>query len=568
MNARRRIAVAMVLLTGAAYFGQPPGLAAQETDEPRRIGLGFNPREAEPRVAVVEPGSLADRAGLRVYDVIVSLNGRSLAEHGPELGTLMRGDEPLVFEVRRGEEELTLTIGGPEGPAGPYDDVALELADILESRYLFPDRGLRYAESLRTDVRAGAYASIEDDAAFADRVSSDLNALAEDRHLRVSPPGASPTGPRIVRRHPDGAGDPAEGRPGPTQVIRGGSGGVPGGAMSDPVPESGWLTDEVAFMRIGLMPPDPALKAWAASFMEEHAEAEALVLDLRLCRGGTVDMMNGFLPYLFGDETHLLTMDTRVGAAQEVEQAFDDAPEVRGVETDEGVLRWHHVVVPSETANRPDMPVYVLTGMTGSACEHLTMALQATGRATVIGSRTAGAGHYSTMVELPGGFSLLLPIGRTYDPRTDEGWELVGIEPDVQVDPSVAEERALELFEESRKGALPLELERVLRDYERHWSQGDAEGLAALFVEDGLIARGGAWIRGRDAIRDAYRIASGPLRLRAIEFASRGGVGYIVGAYGYGESLPVEDLGLFTLTLRRDASGRWLIVSDLDRTGG
>ena len=155
MNGRPRLAVAMVLLAGAALLAHPMALTAQETEEPRRIGLGFNPREAEPRVAVVDPGSLADQAGLRVYDVIVSLNGRSLADHGPELGALMRGDDPLVFVVRRGEEELTLTIGGPERLDGLYDEVALALADILESRYLFPDRGLRYAESLRTDVRAG-----------------------------------------------------------------------------------------------------------------------------------------------------------------------------------------------------------------------------------------------------------------------------------------------------------------------------------------------------------------------------------------------------------------------------
>lgn len=457
MNVGRRIAVAMVLLVGGALLAHPVALPAQETEEPRRIGLGIDPREAEPRVAVVEPGSLADEAGLRVQDVIMSLNGRSFAEHGPGVGALMRGDEPLVFVVRRGDEELTLTIGGPDGPGSPYDEVALELADVLEARYLFADRGRRYADLLRTQVRAGRYSSVEDAAAFAEHVTWELNALAEDRHLRVSAPGASPTGPRIVRRRPEGAGDSAVARPGGGPVIRGGPGRSPGGAMSDPVPESGWLTDEVAFMRIGLMPPDPELKAWAASFMEEHAEAEALILDLRMCRGGTVDMMNGFLPYLFGEETHLLNMDTRVGAAPEVEEGFDEAPELRRVDNTEGVLRWHHWVVPSARANRPDMQVYVLTGMTGSACEHLTMALQATGRATVIGSRTAGAGHYSTMVGLPGGFSLLLPIGRTYDPRTGEGWELVGIEPDVEVNPSVAEERALELFEESRSGEVARE---------------------------------------------------------------------------------------------------------------
>lgn len=115
---------------------------------------------------------------------------------------------------------------------------------------------------------------------------------------------------------------------------------------------------------------------------------------------------------------------------------------------------------------------------------------------------------------------------------------------------------------------LPAELARVLGDYERYWRAGQEDELAALFVEEGLIVRSGSWIRGREAIREAYRSASGPLRLRAIEYAANGDIGYIVGAYGYGEDLPVEDRGMFTLTLRRHPSGRWLIVSDMDRGAG
>lgn len=115
---------------------------------------------------------------------------------------------------------------------------------------------------------------------------------------------------------------------------------------------------------------------------------------------------------------------------------------------------------------------------------------------------------------------------------------------------------------------LPPELSRVLRDYERYWSNGQEDELAALFVEEGLIVRSGSWIRGRDRIREAYRNASGPLRLRAIEYASGGDVGFIVGAYGYGGDAVVEDTGLFVLTLRRQSSGVWLIVSDLDRGAG
>jgi C-terminal processing protease CtpA/Prc len=433
--------------------------------------MGFNPQEEPPRIMMVEPGSLAEQAGLRAYDVVVSLNGLSLAEHGSALGALMRGSEPLVFVVQRGDESLTLTIGSPQAPrsdrepvvreyeqvvpeyeqeALEYEQVALELAHVLEARYLFPDRGVQYAEALRTNVTAGRYASSAEPMAFARQVTTELNALAEDRHLVVRAPGAPAPGRQVIRQGPDG-GSPSEGeRPGGRQMVRRVPGG-PGAVMPEAVTESGWLNDEVAFMRIGLMPQSEELKAWAAAFMEEHAAAEALILDLRMCRGGTIDMMNGFLPYLYEEETHLLTMDTRPGAAPGVEERFDELPELRRAETDEDVLRWHHTIVPSATANKPDMPVYVLTGFTGSACEHLTMALKATGRATVVGRRTGGAGHYSTLVTLHGGYSLMLPIGRTYDPRTGVGWELLGIEPDVAVDPSVAEARALELFEEAKR---------------------------------------------------------------------------------------------------------------------
>ncbi len=111
---------------------------------------------------------------------------------------------------------------------------------------------------------------------------------------------------------------------------------------------------------------------------------------------------------------------------------------------------------------------------------------------------------------------------------------------------------------------LPPALDRVLRDYEAAWRRGDAAGLAALFAEDGFVLQGGrAPVRGRPAIRAAYAgQGGGPLRLRALAAAAADTVGYIVGAYGYGDA--PGDQGKFTLTLRRGPGGRWLIFSDMD----
>lgn len=112
--------------------------------------------------------------------------------------------------------------------------------------------------------------------------------------------------------------------------------------------------------------------------------------------------------------------------------------------------------------------------------------------------------------------------------------------------------------------ALPAELDRVLRDYERAWRAGDAAAIAALFAEDGFLLPGNRPpIRGRAAIRANYEKQAGePLRLRALAFATKDTVGYIIGAYGY-DNRP-GDAGKFTLTLRRAPGEPWLIFSDMD----
>lgn len=112
--------------------------------------------------------------------------------------------------------------------------------------------------------------------------------------------------------------------------------------------------------------------------------------------------------------------------------------------------------------------------------------------------------------------------------------------------------------------ALPPELDRVLRDYERHWRTGNAEELAALFAADGFVARRGGWIRGETSLREALQGSSSDLRLRAVAYEVDGRVGYIIGAYGYGNEPSIPDRGIFILTLRQREDGHWLITADLD----
>lgn len=112
-------------------------------------------------------------------------------------------------------------------------------------------------------------------------------------------------------------------------------------------------------------------------------------------------------------------------------------------------------------------------------------------------------------------------------------------------------------------GDLPPAVARVLTDYEAAWQKKDAAALAALFAEDGFVLSSGAPpVRGRAAIEKHYEGAGGPLALHALDFATEGSTGYIIGGFSRQKGEP--DVGKFTLTLRRGDDGRWLIVSDMD----
>lgn len=112
---------------------------------------------------------------------------------------------------------------------------------------------------------------------------------------------------------------------------------------------------------------------------------------------------------------------------------------------------------------------------------------------------------------------------------------------------------------------LPPELARVLTDYEAAWGSRDAAALARLFAEDGFVLSGGGPpVRGRAEIERRYAGSGGPLALRAFAFAAEGRVGWILG--GYAPRAGEPDDGKFTLTLSKDAKGRWLIMSDMDNS--
>jgi ketosteroid isomerase-like protein len=113
---------------------------------------------------------------------------------------------------------------------------------------------------------------------------------------------------------------------------------------------------------------------------------------------------------------------------------------------------------------------------------------------------------------------------------------------------------------------LPPPLERVLRDYESAWRDGDGARLASLFTEDGFAVQSGSPLaRGRAAIARTITGPGGALQLTAYAYSVSGSVGYIVGGYRYPKTSGPG--GRFVLALQLGEDDRWLIAADLDNSG-
>ena len=320
----------------------------------------------------------------------------------------------------------TLALSARPAPAAsvsqPVATTALvnALAAELNENFVFPEVGARYAAMLKARLAGGAYATISDPEVLAKIVTDDLQAVARDGHLKLfSPTALRERAPRAKGARPPMAA----------------------------IPASGWLAEGVAYIGFNMFPGDEATLQQLDGFITAHAGARVLIIDARQHRGGGLDEMDRMFPHLFARETPLVLMDTREAVDRRGGNPIMDSPTVRQQQGPAGVVRRLHVAVPAARPVWQNTRVILLTSSrTASAAEHLALSLKRTGRAMLVGETTRGAGHYGGMAELPGGFGAFIPVGRTFDPDTGQGWEGAGVAPDVAVPAVDALDKALQLI--------------------------------------------------------------------------------------------------------------------------
>lgn len=285
------------------------------------------------------------------------------------------------------------------------------LASALEKDYVFPETGKAYAAMLREKVSSVDYA-VADDFAFAEKVQADLDAVNRDRHLRLLAPiptdGGGPGGPRMVR------------------------GPGPGGAKA--IEYSGKLTDDVAYIRFGMFPGDPETLKELETFLAANAGVKTLIVDARGHRGGSPREIDVMFSQLFAKPADLVQMELAKAVVDERPDMLMAGETYKPAKTKAGFVSVLHVVKPAAHPKLANTKLYVLqSAMSGSAAEHLLLAVKVSGRGKLVGETSAGANHFGYGVELPNGFRTFIPVGRTFDPKTGWDWEGKGVAPDVSV---------------------------------------------------------------------------------------------------------------------------------------
>lgn len=267
----------------------------------------------------------------------------------------------------------------------------------LREGYVFSDKGAHAADALETSLKESAYVGVTDPVQFAQQVTGQLRAITKDSHMRVI--FGSPFSNQRPSAVPQGAG---------FEVKR--------------------LDGNIGFIRLARFAPPDVFNPAADEAMRSLADTKALIIDMQ-ANGGGHPASVAYLVSYFLDPDKPIHINSLVWRN-------------RGTDTFRTETFWS-----SPTPLRYlGKPVYVLVGPhTYSAGEEFAYDLQALKRAIVVGAKTRGGANPGGLTDLGSNFFVVVPTGRAENPITHTNWEGVGVLPDVQAVPDVAESTAIAL---------------------------------------------------------------------------------------------------------------------------
>lgn len=270
-------------------------------------------------------------------------------------------------------------------------EVLKNLISELKNSYIDESKAVEMADHLNENIWNGNYDSIQSATEFAFVLTQDLRSISNDLHLEV-----------LYSDSPLQAESNEE------------------AWLKDLLENNGYgvrqkkiLEGNIGYLEIPFFGPITHCADSLFEAMKFISETDALILDLRECRGSLdPDMIPFFSGYFFDQPVHLFDFENRK----------------------KNTLRqmWSAAYVPGP--KYLDKPLFILTsGRTFSGGEEFAYDMKHLGRAKLLGQVTKGGANPKYPVQLSENFLVTIPMERSVNSVTGTNWEAVGVQPDVEM---------------------------------------------------------------------------------------------------------------------------------------
>ncbi|OAI44341.1 hypothetical protein AYO42_00920 [Rhizomicrobium sp. SCGC AG-212-E05] len=272
--------------------------------------------------------------------------------------------------------------------------VVARAGELLTERYIYPDRADKAKAKITQALANGDYETITDPLNFAERLTSDLQSVTHDKHMRVF----------LIAPNPE-----------------------PAPASSSPVPRTNGgfaavdrLNGNVGYIKLNGFPPIGPFQPVADQAMADLADTKALIIDVRDNGGGDPESVAYLCSFFFDPRKPVHIND----------------------------LIWRNT--GTDTYRREEFwtksvpifykkPVYLLSSSrTFSGGEEFLYDLKTQKRAKLIGQLTGGGANPGGAPPVNARFAFFIPGGRAENPITKTNWEGTGVAPDIAVAPEHA----------------------------------------------------------------------------------------------------------------------------------